>query len=300
MCWKRIIYSLLFCLFFLVSLTTVRAQFALDMGAQGTAASDTSVTAKAPFKLSTYFTALAGKDSLTIARMVTGGIVLPGYTQAYNRQYWKIPVVFAGMGTGIYMGYRYNLKYLSTENESYMLYRNLCYLGAGLFYWGSLLDGVANFKYDKPVLPARATLYSALLPGLGQMYNGDYWKLPIIYGGLMSCGYFLQYNQMQYKRYKTMYNHATAKPSEYDGWMTAENIKWYRDTFRRYRDYSIIATVIVYALNVIDANVFAHFQDFDVSDDLSLRLEPGIITPITTNYAASSVSGVGMQMRLTF
>lgn len=278
----------------------VRAQFALDMGAQGTAASDTSVTAKAPFKLSTYFTALAGKDSLTIARMVTGGIVLPGYTQAYNRQYWKIPVVFAGMGTGIYMGYRYNLKYLSTENESYMLYRNLCYLGAGLFYWGSLLDGVANFKYDKPVLPARATLYSALLPGLGQMYNGDYWKLPIIYGGLMSCGYFLQYNQMQYKRYKTMYNHATAKPSEYDGWMTAENIKWYRDTFRRYRDYSIIATVIVYALNVIDANVFAHFQDFDVSDDLSLRLEPGIITPITTNYAASSVSGVGMQMRLTF
>jgi hypothetical protein len=270
------------------------------MGAQGTAASDTSVTARAPFKLSTYFTALAGKDSLTIARMVTGGIVLPGYTQAYNRQYWKIPVVFAGMGTGIYMGYRYNLKYLSTENESYMLYRNLCYLGAGLFYWGSLLDGVANFKYDKPVLPARATLYSALLPGLGQMYNGDYWKLPIIYGGLMSCGYFLQYNQMQYKRYKTMYNHATAKPSEYDGWMTAENIKWYRDTFRRYRDYSIIATVIVYALNVIDANVFAHFQDFDVSDDLSLRIEPGIITPITTNYAASSVSGVGMQMRLTF
>lgn len=300
MYWKRIIYSLLFCLFFLVSLTTVRAQFALDMGAQGTAASDTSVTARAPFKLSTYFTALAGKDSLTIARMVTGGIVLPGYTQAYNRQYWKIPVVFAGMGTGIYMGYRYNLKYLSTENESYMLYRNLCYLGAGLFYWGSLLDGVANFKYDKPVLPARATLYSALLPGLGQMYNGDYWKLPIIYGGLMSCGYFLQYNQMQYKRYKTMYNHATAKPSEYDGWMTAENIKWYRDTFRRYRDYSIIATVIVYALNVIDANVFAHFQDFDVSDDLSLRIEPGIITPITTNYAASSVSGVGMQMRLTF
>lgn len=292
--------SLLFCLFFLISLTMVRAQFALDMGAQGTAASDTSVTAKAPFKLSTYFTALAGKDSLTIARMVTGGIVLPGYTQAYNRQYWKIPVVFAGMGTGIYMGYRYNLKYLSTENESYMLYRNLCYLGAGLFYWGSLLDGVANFKYDKPVLPARATLYSALLPGLGQMYNGDYWKLPIIYGGLMSCGYFLQYNQMQYKRYKTMYNHATAKPSEYDGWMTAENIKWYRDTFRRYRDYSIIATVIVYALNVIDANVFAHFQDFDVSDDLSLRIEPGIITPITTNYAASSVSGVGMQMRLTF
>ena len=80
--------------------------------------------------------------------------------------------------------------------------------------------------------------------------------------------------------------------------MTPENIKWYRDTFRRYRDYSIIATVLVYALNIIDANVFAHFQDFDISDDLTLRIEPGLI-PVTT-IASAGYPGAGIQMRLTF
>jgi hypothetical protein len=80
------------------------------MGAQGTAASDTSVTAKAPFKLSTYFTALAGKDSLTIARMVTGGIVLPGYTRPITDSMEDSRGFFLPVWEQAYiMGYRYNL-----------------------------------------------------------------------------------------------------------------------------------------------------------------------------------------------
>ena len=286
-------------LYLFVSVTFVYGQFAVDMGDQNAQSrSDTTIQAKEPFKLKTYFTALAGKDSLKLSRVFSGAVILPGYSQAYNRQYWKIPVVYAGMGAGIYMGYRYNMKYLDTENDTYALYRNLCYAGAGLFYWSSLLDGVVKFKHDKEVLPARATLYSVLMPGLGQIYNRDYWKIPVIYGGLIACGYFWQYNGMQYQRYKTMYNHATATPSRYEGWMTPENIKWYRDSFRRYRDYSIIATVLVYALNIIDANVFAHFQDFDISDDLTLRIEPGIIPQAM--YASTSFPGAGIQMRFTF
>ncbi len=271
------------------------------MGNQGSSTQDTTVKAKEPFKVRTYFTALSGRDTLKIARMFSGGIVLPGYTQAYNKQYWKIPVVVAGMGTGIYMGTRFQAAYRESESDKDLLYRNLCYVGAGLFYWGSLIDGVKNYKWNQPVLPARTTLYSALLPGLGQIANGDYWKLPIIYGGLATCGYFYYTNRVQFLRYKVMYNHATSVPSRYDGWMTAENIKWYRDTYRRYRDYSLIATAIVYLLNVIDANVFAHFQDFDMSDDLTFRVEPNLITPITTHYAsAAPLSGVGLQMRITF
>lgn len=290
--------SLILFLFLFFCIPLVYGQFAVDMGNQDNrAARDTTVQAKEPFKLRTYFTALAGKDSLKLGRVFSGAVVLPGYSQAYNRQYWKIPVIYAGMGAGIYIGYRFNMKYLDTENDSYALYRNLCYAGAGLLYWSSLLDGVVNFRYNKPVLPARATLYSALLPGLGQMYNGDYWKIPIIYGGLITCGYFWQYNGLQYHRYKAMYNHATAKPSEYDGWMTPDNIKWYRDTFRRYRDYSIIATALVYALNIIDANVFAYFKDFDVSDDLTLRVEPGLIPG---DACVSAAPGAGIQFRLTF
>ena len=95
-----------------------------------------------------------------------------------------------------------------------------------------------------------------------------------------------------------MYNHAMAKPPEYDGWMSVEDIKWYRDTSRRFRDYSIIATVLVYALNVIDANVFAHFQDFDISDDLSLRIEPGLMHYVA--YAGNGMPGAGVHIKLTF
>lgn len=295
---------LLFCCLLMLFVPMAKAQFNPDMGGQnrGTNNSqDTTVQAAESFKLLTYFTALAGVDTLKIARAVSGSLILPGYVQAYNRQYWKIPIVAVGMGAGLYMGYRYNMKYLQTETDKYATYRNLCYIGAGLFYWGGLLDGVANFKSDKPVLPARATLYSALLPGLGQIYNKDYWKIPIIYGGLATCGYFWNYNQMQYKRYKNMYNRATMSPPQYDGWMTADNIKWYRDTFRRYRDYSIIATALVYVLNVVDANVFAHFQDFDISDDLALHLEPSVVTPLNTRYASTTeFAAVGVQMRFTF
>ncbi len=293
---KRILIPLLCVLF---SVSAAYGQFAVDMGNESKSASgDTTVQAKEPFRLRTYFTALAGKDTLKIGRAFSGAVVLPGYAQAYNRQYWKIPVVYAGMGAGIYMGYHFQKQYAETENSSYELYRNLCYVGAGLFYWGSLLDGVVQYKHAKPLLPARATLYSALLPGLGQIYNGDYWKLPIVYGGLIACGYFWQYNGLQYNRYKTMYNHAMASPSRYDGWMTAEDLKWYRDTYRRYRDYSIIATVLVYALNIIDANVFCHFQDFDVSDDLTLRIEPGLIQGFA--YNGTGYPGAGIHMRLTF
>lgn len=274
----------------------------MDMGNQSTTSSNQDVTVKAQesFKLKRYFSALSGKDTLKIARAMSGSLVLPGYVQAYNRDYWKIPVVVAGMGSGLYMGYRYNMKYLDTEDAKMATYRNLCYIGAGLFYWGGLLDGVINYKSDDNVLPARATLYSALLPGLGQIYNRDYWKLPIVYGGLIACGYFYNYNQLQYQRFRTLFNQASATPPLYEGWMTADNLKWYRDTFRRYRDYSIIAILVMYGLNVIDANVFAHFQNFDISDDLTLRLEPNLIQSVYTPMQVATTQAVGVQMRLTF
>ncbi|NLA15942.1 MAG: hypothetical protein GX877_05325 [Bacteroidales bacterium] len=293
---KRILIPLLCVLF---SVPAAYGQFAVDMGEGGRPSTqDTTVQAKEAFRLKTYFTALAGKDTLKLGRVFSGAVVLPGYAQAYHREYWKIPITYAGIGAGIYMGRHFHTKFRATEDDAFELYRNLCYVGAGLFYWGSLLDGVMQFKHDKPVLPARATLYSALLPGLGQIYNGDYWKVPIVYGGLIACGYFWQYNGLQYKRYKTMYNHAMANPPRYDGWMRPEDLKWYRDTFRRFRDYSILATVLVYALNIIDANVFAHFQDFDISDDLTLRIEPGFIHHVA--YSGTLPQVAGIHMKLTF
>jgi hypothetical protein len=77
-------------------------------------------------------------------------------------------------------------------------------------------------------------------------------------------------------------------------------MKYYKDTYRRFRDYSILAGVFVYALNIIDANVFAHFQDFDVSEDLTASLFPGIIMPVAPQFTNNSGPMVGFNLKLNF
>ena len=180
--------------------------------------------------------------------------------------------------------------------------QNYFIAGAIAFYWGSVIDGVASFKSPQKPLPARASMFSALIPGLGQAYNGDYWKIPIFYTGLGVCAYCWSTNQKQYQRYRNMY--LQLQDETYTGNLSEENIKWYRDQYRRYRDYSIIATVLVYALNIVDANVFAHFNNFDISDDITLNVEPALINPVAPvgSTLASNGSGqsFGLQMNLKF
>ena len=106
---------------------------------------------------------------------------------------------------------------------------------------------------------------------------------------------------MQYKRFRYIYNLASNQSSGYIGHINASQAKVYRDLYRRYRDYSIVATVVVYALNVIDANVFAHMSDFNVNDDLSLNVKPALIEPLDGKFlASSSPVSYGLQMKLTF
>ena len=163
--------------------------------------------------------------------------------------------------------------------------------GAGLVYWGSLMDGVVSYKSDKEPHPGRATLYSALLPGLGQIYNGEYFKVPIYWGCLMGATHFLINNNTNYKRFKRIHNEATTDPN-YSQSISGETAKWYRDEYRRYRDYSIVALALFYILQVVDANVFAYMHDFEVSDDISMNLEPAVIAPDNT-YAFHSTNNPG-------
>lgn len=252
------------------------------------------------YSLKRYFNSLAGKDSMSIARMWGGSFLLPGSAQLYNKQYWKIPVVYASIGGFAYAGYRSNLKWLETGDNKYSSTRNLYYMGAALSYWGSILDGVSNFKSPQEILPARASLYSAMLPGLGQIYNGDYWKIPIVYGGLIATGYFISSNNQQYKRYKNMYYETSDPDSPLYQKFNPETMKYYKDTYRRFRDYSVLAGLAVYVLNIIDANVFAHLQDFDVSDDLSASFAPGILMPINPSYMANTSPAVGFRLNFNF
>lgn len=146
----------------------------------------------------------------------------------------------------------------------------------------------------------KAVWLGAIIPGAGQIYNGSYWKLPIVYGAFMGCGYAISWTQGRYSNYKTAYldlyndiqagtvttdeqkSYIAVMPAGYtlerlggeSTWLNT--LKNRQSTMRRYRDYSILATVVVYALSIIDAYVDAQLFDYDISPDLSINLEPQI------------------------
>lgn len=123
----------------------------------------------------------------------------------------------------------------------------------------------------------RAALMSAILPGAGQVYNKSYWKVPILYGGVAALIYFINFNQTNYKTFKTAYIYRSDRDTntvdEFPNY-TNDDLLVRRDYYRRNRDLCYIVTGVVYVLNIIDAYVDAHLKDFDVSDDLSLHTKP--------------------------
>lgn len=122
----------------------------------------------------------------------------------------------------------------------------------------------------------KATIMSACLPGLGQIYNRKYWKAPVIYVALGGIGYWGVTNHVKYKYYSDNLRYAndddpnTVNSTLYSNDQLITQKRYYR----KYRDYAIIVGALVYLVNIIDANVDAHLKTFDVSDDLSLQLKP--------------------------
>jgi hypothetical protein len=110
-----------------------------------------------------------------------------------------------------------------------------------------------------------------------------------------------------YKRFKRIHNQATSDDPAVsaDVPIDGETAKWYRDVYRRYRDYSIVATAAVYLLQVIDANVFAYMHDFEVTDDISMNIEPALISPYNeyamhTGTVSPGYNAVGMRVGIRF
>jgi hypothetical protein len=140
--------------------------------------------------------------------------------------------------------------------------------------------------------PKKATIYSAILPGLGQAYNKKYWKIPLIYIGFGTIGYFIDWNNDNYQFNKLAYVHLTDDDPETDIFMEIEAVQYYdlnkpshfqnfkdglqkrQDYYRRNRDLLIISMVGFYGLNIIDASVDAHLFNFDISDDLTFNWQP--------------------------
>lgn len=126
--------------------------------------------------------------------------------------------------------------------------------------------------------PTRAAIYSAILPGLGQVYNKKYWKVPVIYAASGVVGYFYVDNNRNYQTYKKAYKYRTDNNpntiDDYIGIYSDENLKILRDFYRRNLELTIIFGAAVYALNIIDAAVDAHLFDFEVNDNLSIQIQP--------------------------
>lgn len=244
----------------------------------------------AAFTFKEYFGGIRHKRDARLGVLFAGSTVFVGGQQMYNRQYWKLPVIYGGMAATASAGIYYRHKFNVDGENSNRTISNLCFVGTGLIYWASLLDGVGNYNRGKYPQAGKATLYSALLPGLGQAYNGEYWKIPVYYTGLMCSAHFLVTFNTNYLRYKRIYNQATAENSTYDGPVSASTAKYYRDVYRRYRDYSVVALAGFYLLQIIDANVFSYMQNFELSDDLSMSVSPTVITP-DMGYAMNCGSG---------
>ena len=158
--------------------------------------------------------------------------------------------------------------------------------------------------------PTKATWLALVIPGGGQIYNRKYWKLPIFYGGFAGCAYALTWNSKMYKDYSTAYKDAMNGNMQSSsitdllppGYKISETqlkelLRKRKDTYRRYRDLSIFAFIGVYLLSVIDAYVDAELSNFDITPDLSMKVELAVIDNRINN---SSNRSVGLQCSFRF
>lgn len=153
--------------------------------------------------------------------------------------------------------------------------------------------------------PKKATFRSAVLPGWGQIYNREYWKLPIVYGALAIPATLYVYNNKYYTwtkfAYQAVYNAQYLKDStmyfqvnkKVKSKLTGNPLglptyQSARNSYKRNKDYSLLWFILVWGLNVADATVFGHLKDFDVSDDLTMHINPAF-TPSTKALGLSVV-----------
>ncbi|MGQ1908731.1 DUF5683 domain-containing protein [Marinifilum sp. RC60d5] len=176
--------------------------------------------------------------------------------------------------------------------------------------------------------PHKATMYSVILPGLGQAYNKKYWKIPILYAGIGATIYAINWNTKNFKKYKSGYldysnyydykyqsedletpiEEPTSKSyeglytegydfenssSSFDSWFKTQ-LQNKKDSYKHDRDLSYIILAGVYVLNIVDAAIDAHFTNFSVNDDLSIRVEPAV------SYSAFSGNSLGFRCQITF
>lgn len=171
----------------------------------------------------------------------------------------------------------------------------------------SVKAGNETFRFEAAILdtvnildadllsPAKAALYSAVIPGLGQAYNGKYWKIPLVYGGLFFYGYLIYENNIQYQYFRrNLIAEIDSNPETINiTGREAENLRANRDRFRRFRDLDMILLSVTYFLQIIDAHIDAHLLYFRINPDFTVFVDPTIMP---TNHLLPT----GISIKLKF
>ncbi len=157
---------------------------------------------------------------------------------------------------------------------------------------------IVERKPINPLAPSKAAFYSAVLPGLGQIYNKRYWKVPIVYAVIGTGVYAYLWNDEKYKDYRDAFRRRQAGFTDDEFWdarnpggeipdtpdLSTDALQDAQERFQRDRDLALLVTIAMYALNVVDANVDAHLKQFNIDDDLSLDMRPYLdLDPISNN-----------------
>ncbi len=263
------------------------------------------------------------RDSIPISRVCLYSAIAPGFGQLYNQQAWKIPILYGTAGLSlygfiqqnrVYSGYKKEYDQLMRQNASRhllepvqqeMIQHNTARqiflfttLASYIYFIG---DAAVNYSgYTSPV--KKATTLSTICPGAGQIYNKSYWKVPVVLGGFATMAYIIDWNNRGYKRFKLAYDlvmdNDDSTVDEFNGRYSGDFLKNLKNSYRRNRDLCIILTGAFYLLNIIDAHVDAHLKDYDISDDLAVRLEPVVSNFYTLSGRRSNT--VGLNLKINF
>ena len=275
-------------------------------------------------------------DSMSFRNVCITSAVLPGFGQIYNKQYWKLPILYGTAGASLGLCLWSNSKYkplkaeftamtdqglfrtpemnaIQREMIKYNTMRNVFMVSTIASYIYFLGDAAIKYSTSDVSHITKATTLAMICPGAGQIYNQSYWRVPIVVGGFATTIYCIDWNNRGYQRFKSAYrlmadwerstdpNKPSVSPDEFGGRYSTSFLKNLRNSYRRNRDLCIILTAGLYILQIVDAHVDAHMKDYDISNDLSVSLTPAI--GYTYNRMSPYSGGgttLGMNISLTF
>lgn len=255
-------------------------------------------------------------DSLSMPWVAFASVVLPGSGQVINRDYWKIPVFYSLIGGFTALGTHFTLEHrkflhspapddfaasLLRDDKIFSLrvYRNMSIAAAVACYSLSVADALIT-RSPQAQSPFAAMMASALFPGLGQIYNRSYWKVPIIYTGAIAMSSNIYRSGRLVKRFDAalvaLLDDDPATVDEFGGKRSREDLEYFRDYYQRNRDLNVILLSLLYVMNVIDAYVDAHLFYWNVNDDLALHVQPTLVP----QSPAPMGSAFALQVSLNF